>query len=87
VHKAHRRIALALFDPGQNPQVDERCSNSKAVGAPTPDGFAFVPHRPAFLGGSRWVSKPASVPVRGGGTSQSDQGTLRLLGRVQTEIW
>jgi hypothetical protein len=34
--------------------------NSKAVGAPTPDGFAFVPLRAAFLGRQSLVVEPGS---------------------------
>jgi len=30
-------------------------TNSKAVGAPTPDGFAFVPLRAVFSDSIRWV--------------------------------
>src|SRR5262249_28591555 len=36
------------------------CALSAMVGAPTPDGFAFVPLRAAFLGDSRWVVEPGS---------------------------
>src|SRR5215468_10766967 len=43
----------APFEAATPSAAKPRLTNSKAVGAPTPDGFAFVPHTSRVLGQHR----------------------------------
>jgi hypothetical protein len=59
------------------------CSNSKAVGAPTPDGFALSPIRAVFsascgLSNGRWSDAGFTFVPRAEGTIQFDQGSIAL---------
>jgi hypothetical protein len=81
---ASTNVAGMLFDPSQNSQPDDGCSNSKAVGKMgNPTALPSSPIRAVFLdsirlGCRRTCRSPSSHPSAQRRTPQSDQGSIAL---------